>query len=216
MTLNGQSVPVLSTDGGAPFRFEGKLNLPAGSNTVTVQGVDGRGNMRTNHYGVTTTGTTALYRYDGDGNLRYEKSATGVVTREYRWDAQDRLVRIVQGTHESVFDYDGESRRVQDSGARQRRGDVQQGLRLVWLQNLPTPVEQSMSTGRAELRNGGVGGTGTTRFITADHLTSTREVLASDGITIDSASEYSLLGQGETARGRRCEERVRICRISVP
>src|SRR5690606_28349776 len=32
--------------------------------------------------------------------------------REYRWDQQNRLVRFLQGTHESVYEYDGESHRV--------------------------------------------------------------------------------------------------------
>ena len=59
-----------------------------------------------------TTGTAKKYEYDGTGNLRFEKQPNGTVIREYRWDQQNRLVRELHGTHESVYSYDGESRRV--------------------------------------------------------------------------------------------------------
>jgi RHS repeat-associated protein len=200
VTLNGQSVPVTSNDGGVPYRFEGKVNLPAGSNTVTVQAVDGRGNTRTNHYGVTTTGTTALYEYDGDGNLRYEKTAAGVVTREYRWDAQDRLVRIVQGTHESVFDYDGESRRVR---IRELDNSVETSNKVyIWCGS--KICQRRASNGSTVERvyvTGGFKDSGTSYFTTTDHIGSIRDVMASNGTTISSAMEYSPWGTRKQVGG---------------
>ncbi|MFO0726730.1 MAG: RHS repeat-associated core domain-containing protein [Myxococcota bacterium] len=200
VTLNGQSVPVVSTDGGTPYRFEGKLNLPAGSNTVTVQAVDGRGNTRTNHYGVTTTGTAALYEYDGDGNLRFEKTAAGVTTREYRWDAQDRLVRIVQGTHESVFDYDGQSRRVR---IRELDSSVETSNK-VYLWCGWRICQRRASNGSTVERSyfpQGFRESGTNYFSTKDHLLSLRDVVASNGTTIGSAMEYSPWGTRKQVAG---------------
>jgi hypothetical protein len=55
-------------------------------------------------YSVTTTGTSKIYEYYGNGNLRYEKQPNGTVIREYRWDQRNRLVRMLAGTHESVYE----------------------------------------------------------------------------------------------------------------
>jgi YD repeat-containing protein len=112
VTVNGQPAKVMSTDGGAPFHFEAVVNLDAGANTVVVQAKDGQNNTATKSYSVTTTGTQKTFEYDANGNLRYEKQPNGTVIREYRWDQQNRLVRALEGTHESVYEYDGNSRRV--------------------------------------------------------------------------------------------------------
>ncbi|MBX3210759.1 MAG: hypothetical protein KF850_01865 [Labilithrix sp.] len=109
--VNGRPAKVLSTDGGAPYRFEALVDLDAGANTVVVEARDGNDNVATKNYTVTTTGTSKTYEYDATGNLRYEKLPGGSVVREYRWDQQNRLVRMLEGTHESVYEYDGLSRR---------------------------------------------------------------------------------------------------------
>jgi hypothetical protein len=54
--VNGQTAKVMSTDGGAPFKFEGWVNLDAGANTVVVEAKDGQNNPSTKTYAVTTTG----------------------------------------------------------------------------------------------------------------------------------------------------------------
>ena len=91
--VNGKPAKMMSTDGGAPFRFEGLVDLDAGSNTVVVEARDGNNNVATKTYSVTTAGTSKTYEYDANGNLRYEKQPNGTVIREYRWDQQNRLVR---------------------------------------------------------------------------------------------------------------------------
>jgi len=110
--INGQAAKVVSTDGGAPYKFEGIVELDAGVSTVVVEAKDGQNNTSTKTYEVTTTGTSKKYEYDANGNLRYEKLPNNTVVREYRWDQQNRLVRFLEGTHESVYEYDGESHRT--------------------------------------------------------------------------------------------------------
>ena len=76
-------------------------------NMVVVEARDENDNIATETYAVTTPGTSTSYEYDATGNLRYEKEPNGTVIREYRWDQQNRLVRMLSGTHESVYEYDG-------------------------------------------------------------------------------------------------------------
>ena len=47
MKVNGQPAKVTSTDGGAPFKFEGLVDLAAGANLVTVEARDGSNNVST-------------------------------------------------------------------------------------------------------------------------------------------------------------------------
>lgn len=79
---------------------------------MVVEAKDGQNNVATKTYSVTTTGVSKRYEYDANGNLRYEKLPNGSVVREYRWDQQNRLVRVLEGAHESVYEYDGESHRT--------------------------------------------------------------------------------------------------------
>ena len=128
VTVNGQSATVMSDGGSAPYTFEALVDLAEGSNTVTIEATDGNGNTATKRYSVTTGGvqktlvprSAATTRpgakrtgpYDLNGNLRYEKDASGTVLREFQWDAKNRLVKIIDGTKESEFAYDGLDRRV--------------------------------------------------------------------------------------------------------
>ena len=43
---------------------------------------DGRNNLSTKSYSVTTTGTNKHFEYDANGNLRYEKDGSGTVLTE--------------------------------------------------------------------------------------------------------------------------------------
>src|SRR5262249_39643520 len=110
--VNGKPARVMSTDGGAPFRFEADVDLQVGANTVTIEAKDGSNNVSTKSYSAPTTGVARTFEYDANGNLRFEKQPGGAVIREYRWDQQNRLVKTLIGTHESRYEYDGESRRV--------------------------------------------------------------------------------------------------------
>ena len=63
--VNGQAAKVMSTDGGAPYKFEALVNLDAGTNTVVVEAKDGQNNTATKTYAVTTSGNGKRFEYDG-------------------------------------------------------------------------------------------------------------------------------------------------------
>ena len=201
VTINGSPARVMSTDGGAPYRFEGVVNLDAGANTVTVQATDGNNNVATKNYSVTTTGDSKTFEYDANGNLRYERLPNSTVVREYRWDQQNRLVRVLEGTHESVYEYDGESRRVR---IKELESSVEtKNETFVWCGS--RICQKRASNGSTVARNyfeqGFEEGT-SDYFYTRDHLGSVREVVGSDGTTVASRLSYDPWGKiTETGSG---------------
>ena len=87
VTVNGRSAKVLSTDGGAPFKFEALVDLDAGANTVVVEAKDGQNNTTTKTYSVTTNGTSKRYEYDVKiprfrGHPEWREDARGVFDGE--------------------------------------------------------------------------------------------------------------------------------------
>jgi YD repeat-containing protein len=179
--VNGQPAKVTSTDGGAPYRFEAVVDLDAGSNTVVVEARDGNNNVATKTYSVPTTGTAKTYEYDANGNLRFEKLPNGTVVREYRWDQQNRLVRMLEGTHESVYEYDGESHRVR---IKELSSSVEtKNETLVWCGSRICQKRNSGGVVRSYFKEGFEEGANDYTY-TRDHLGSVREVVGSDGTTI--------------------------------
>jgi RHS repeat-associated protein len=191
--VNGKPAKVTSTGGAAPFKFEALMDLAVGANTVVVEAKDGNNNVATKTYSVTTIGTTKTYEYDANGNLRYEKQPNGTVIREYSWDQQNRLVRMLAGAHESVYDYDGESRRTRitekENGVQTRQETfIWCGPRICQKRNGSTVVRSYFGDGFEE--------NGTDDyFYTGDHLGNVRELLASDGVTVKSRLSYQLWGE---------------------
>ena len=112
VTINSQPAKVMSTGGSAPYTYEALIDLAEGTNTVTIEATDGNNNTATQSFSVTTSGVQLQLEYDLNGNLRYERDASGTVLREFQWDAKNRLVKIIDGIKESEFVYDGQDRRV--------------------------------------------------------------------------------------------------------
>jgi YD repeat-containing protein len=83
--VNGQPAKTMSTDGGAPFRFEGVVDLDAGANTVVVEARDGNNNVSTKSYTVTTAGTTKTYEYDA-------RSLTTILRQRVHEFTEERLL----------------------------------------------------------------------------------------------------------------------------
>jgi len=192
--VNGAPAKVMSTGGAAPFRFEAKVNLAVGANTVVIEAKDGNDNVATKTYSVTTTGETKTYEHDANGNLRFERLPGGAVVRELRWDQANRLVRELHGTHESVYEYDGESRRVRieelASGVETKNETfVWCGARICQKRaaNGATVLRSYFGQGFEE-----AGPPAVSYLYTRDHLGSVREVVASDGM------RTRLPGQGKT------------------
>ncbi|MGB0414730.1 MAG: hypothetical protein ACPGJU_09835, partial [Coraliomargarita sp.] len=109
--VNGQDAIVLSQPGG-DFLFRKEIAVSEGSNTITVEATDASNNTASNSYSVVVGGVQKTLEYDLNGNLRYEKNASGTVLRAFQWDAKNRLVKIIDGNHETAFEYDGFDRRV--------------------------------------------------------------------------------------------------------
>ncbi|MBS2016360.1 MAG: RHS repeat-associated core domain-containing protein, partial [Deltaproteobacteria bacterium] len=203
VTVNGQPAKVTSTDGGAPYRFEAVVDLDAGANTVVVQAEDGQNNTSTKSYSVTTTGTGKTFEYDTNGNLRYEKQPNGTVIREYRWDQQNRLVRYLQGTHESVYEYDGMSRRLR---IKELTSSVEtKNETFVWCGSRICQKRGGSTVLRNYFEQGFEEGT-TDYFYSRDRLGSVREVVGNDGTTIASRLSYDPWGRlTETGSGAQSD-----------
>ena len=101
VTIEGASAAV-----DAANRFEGTANVTPGTETVTVAATDPSGNVRTNTYEVGVSGSARSFTHDENGNL------TSDGTRTFEWDAENRLVAVVQGTRRSEFTYNGLGQRV--------------------------------------------------------------------------------------------------------
>ena len=83
-------------------RFEKAVTLPAGTNTVTVAAVDPSGNTNSANYRVVVSGGAGQsFTYDANGNM------TSDDVRTYAWDAENRLIKIVEGAKRTEIEYDG-------------------------------------------------------------------------------------------------------------
>ena len=192
VTVNGKPATVTSTDGGAPFKFDALVDLDAGTSTVTVEARDGRNNVSTKSYAVTSSGTSKRYEHDGNGNLRFEKDGNSAVLKEYRWDQQNRLVKALLGTHESDYFYDGESRRVRIKEL--ESGTQTKDETFVWCGSRICQKRSGATVERNYFEQGFEEGT-TDYFYTRDHLGSVREVVGGDGTTVASRTSYDLWGK---------------------
>jgi len=116
-----------------------------------------------------------------------------------RWDQQNRLVRAILGTHESVYEYDGESRRVR---IRELTSGVEtKNESFVWCGSRICQKRSGATVSRNYFEQGFEEGT-TDYFYTRDHLGSVREVVGSNGTTIASRLSYDPWGGvSETGSG---------------
>ena len=185
---------VLSNPGGGNFLFRREVDVDQGLNTIDVRAEDASGNQSTvKNYELTLPAVAKTYEYDLNGNLRFERDSGGSVLRELRWDAQNRLTHVIEGSNETEFEYDGLDRRVRIiervSGAIQDETRIL-GAEGVILQRREADAE---TVERDYYWSGFSEGTND-YFYTRDHLGSVREVVASDGTTVESRYDYDLWG----------------------
>lgn len=198
VTVNGQPAKVTSSNGGPPYTFEASVDLPEGTSNVVVSARDGNNNSASRTYGVTTEGVKAQYEYDANGNLRFEREPDGTVLREYHWDQANRLVRVVNGARESLFEYDGESRRVRIT--ERENGVTKQSHVFMWCGTQLCQKRIGSTVDRTYYEDGFQDSSGS-HFYTRDHLGSVWDVVASDGATVESRLRYGPWGNLEEETG---------------
>jgi RHS repeat-associated protein len=171
----------------ADNRFAGSTTVTSGTNTVPVLATDPAGNVRTQNYQVTVTGSGGTFTHDGNGNR------TGDGTRTFEWDAANRLVAIVNGTHRSEFTYNGQGRRI-----RQVEKDgavVTSDRRFVWCSTLICEERDGSGTVvTRQLDRYGFREGGSNYAWTRDHLGSVREVTDVSG-AVRARYEYDPFGR---------------------
>ena len=174
VTLGGQAAQTSLVG----TRFEKAVTLPAGTNTVTVAAVDPSGNTNSKNYRVVvSSGAAQSFTYDANGNM------TSDGTRTYAWDAENRLIKITEGTKTTDIEYDGFhhwTRIVERNGA-----TTVSDRRFIWDGN--TLVEQRNGTSTTAAQRCFPQGVqqGTNKFFyTRDHLGSIREVGNNSGAVV--------------------------------
>ena len=92
--------------------FSAQAPVGSGTTDVAVVATDPAGNVRTNTYRVTASGTGATYTYDSNGNLNTKTEGTD--TWAYEWNAENQLTRVTKNSVEQArFSYDPLGRRVE-------------------------------------------------------------------------------------------------------
>ena len=101
VTIGGKPADVTADN-----KFSATAAVSSGTSSVLITARDYSGNLRTNTYQVSQSGSSSNNSYDNNGNLISDG------TRTFEWDAENRLLAIESGTHRSEFTYDGRDRRV--------------------------------------------------------------------------------------------------------
>ena len=174
VTVDGQSA--LTTQLGT--RFEKAIPLSAGTNTVTIDAEDPSGNTSRQDYEVVVNaGFSQSFTYDANGNL------TNDGTRQYAWDAENRLIKITDGTKTTDIEYDGFhhwTRILEKDG-----GTTLSDRRFIWVEN--ELVEQRSGTSTTAVQRyfpQGVRQGTNNYFYAKDHLGSIREVVDNSGAVV--------------------------------
>jgi len=189
-----QRAAVLSNPGGGNFLFRREVEVDEGLNTIDVRAEDASGNISPiKNYELTLPSVAKTYEYDLNGNLRFERDYSGSVLREFRWDAQNRLTHVIEGSNEAEIEYDGLDRRVRI--IERVSGVEQSNETYLWVGG--EIVQKRDSSADTVLRDyywfGFIEGVND-YFYARDHLGSVREVVASDGTSVESRYDYGLWG----------------------
>ena len=190
VTVDSQNAEL--TEGGE--RFAATIDLPSGTNTVTVEATDVNSNTTNQDYDVdVTAGASRSVSYDANGNM-----SNNGYGQTYAWDAENRLIQITRGTETTEFTYDGLGRRVRI--IEKDNGTETANNRYVW--DGTQIVEKRNDTGgswrQRYYSEGFVDSATGDFFYTRDHLGSIREVVEDDGSTVAARYDYAPYGRTET------------------
>jgi len=185
--------------------FAARVDLPTGTSTVTVEATDVNSNTTSQDYEVeVAAGSGQSLTYDANGNMTDNGSG-----QTYKWDAENRLIEITRGTETTEFAYDGMSRRVRIT--EKSSGVTVEDHHYIW--DGADIVERRAANGTSwEQRyyaEGFVDATEGDFYYTRDHLGSVREVVADDGVSVESQYDYGIWGEVERIAGVREESSFR-------
>jgi RHS repeat-associated protein len=205
VTVNAFPARQWSLPGGRDFAFDSALpSLTGNGNTgnVTVDALDAAGHDTFHVWQVFTGNTAANFTYDANGDTVSETDNPGSnisVTSNYTWDALGRLLSYSQGNSTVTFTYDWMGRRVSlsanVSGNVTTQNFLWDGDSIVQRRDGGTG---SSNTAREYFGNGYQtinGSFSSDYFYTRDHLGSIREVVASDGKTVEGRYSYGPWGE---------------------
>jgi hypothetical protein len=123
-------------------RFIGRAAVSGGTSQIEIRAIDPNGNIRTNTYEISQSGSSVSSTFDANGNL----TSDGI--RTFEWDAQDRLIGVVEGTERAEFFYDARNQR--SSIVRKSSGVVIHEEKLIWCDG--ALCEQRAANGTAVVR----------------------------------------------------------------
>jgi RHS repeat-associated protein len=182
-------------------RFEAKVNLSPGPQTVPVVATDPTDNSAVTHnYQVNVTGGMSRnYGRDNNGNITSSSSpdGSGAPNATYEWDAADRLIAINIGTHRTEIQYDDLGRRSHLT--EKDSGNVTSEKRFLWCDN-ELCEERDGAGGTVSKRFFGqgeqriAGSDAGVYFYTRDHLGSVRELVDSSG-AVRARYDYGVWGR---------------------
>ena len=206
---NYEQAVVVSDLSSGDFLFRREVEVDQGLNTIDVRAEDASGNQSTvKNYELILPAVAKTYEYDLNGNLRFERDSGGSVLREFRWDAQNRLTHVIEGNNETEFEYDGLDRRIRI--IERVGGVVQDETTYLWADGV---ILQRRAADAETLERdyywSGFSEGSNDYFYTRDHLGSVREVVASDGTTLELRYGYDLWGNVTRTGGTGMESDFR-------
>ncbi|MBS1785818.1 MAG: hypothetical protein JST24_10355, partial [Acidobacteria bacterium] len=195
---------IWSCNGGSIDATTGLYTAPNayGNYTVTATSVEDTNASDTASVIVSSgTGADKVFTYDLNGNM------TSDGTRSFEWDAENRLVAVVKGTHRSEFGYDGFGHRVE---IRELDADANGN----WVSSTDTKyvwegaeiIESRTADGSTSLQRyyaqGFMDSDGTALYYTRDHEGSVRELVDAFG-AIRARYDYDPYGRMTQLSGDR-------------
>ena len=204
VTVNSAKPIAWSLPGGRPWAFDAALSLSAGNNNITISATDAGNNVTSHTWTVLAGGTAANFTYDANGGMLTRVNNPGAsgnltTSANYTWDGLGRLLSVQTGNTTVSFGYDGLGRRVSLSA--NISGNV---TNEYYLWDGDSIVEKRLSgSGSANITakyfargfQTVSGNTTTSYFYTKDHLGSVREVVASNGTTVEGRYNYGPWGE---------------------
>jgi RHS repeat-associated protein len=207
VTVNELPSRQWSLPGGVQWAFDSPLPLTINGTTtsnVTIRATDALNNVTTHTWTVPTGNVAANFTYDANGDMtsRVNEPGTSVAaTANYTWSSIGQLLEVQQGNNTANFTYDGLGRMIELAanigGNTTNEYYIWDGDQIIEKRvggYDSSNITDDFYTYGYQTVNGGSNITGN-YFETKDHLGSIREVVASDGQTVEGRYNYGPWGE---------------------